>query len=117
MGHEEFKPTANTRAPDGDFEDPEIAERLLASREQFVIRRDKCKLIKCPIIAEVMLEKIKKELEMSAPMIREEFRNKFNILISHEQAKIARRIVLDKLQAECNEHFQRLRNYEMDPMF
>ncbi|KAF2535674.1 hypothetical protein F2Q68_00021348 [Brassica cretica] len=111
MGHEEFKPTANTRAPDGDFKDPEIAERLQRSQN------DKCKLIKCPIIAEVMLEKIKKELEMSAPMIREEFRNKFNILISHEQAKIARRIVLDKLQAECNEHFQRLRNYEMDPMF
>ncbi|WZZ59304.1 hypothetical protein YC2023_059411 [Brassica napus] len=29
-------------------------------------------------------------------------------------AKIARRIVLDKLQAECNEHFARLRDYEME---
>ncbi|XP_013639243.1 PREDICTED: uncharacterized protein LOC106344401 [Brassica oleracea var. oleracea] len=74
----------------------------------------KCKLIKAPAIAEVMLEKIKKEPEMSAPMIREEFRDKFNIIISPEQAKIARRIVLDKLQAECNEHFARLNDYEME---
>ncbi|KAF2539960.1 hypothetical protein F2Q68_00030262 [Brassica cretica] len=51
---------------------------------------------------------------MSAPMIREEFRDKFNIIISPEQAKIARRIVLDKLQAECNEHFARLNDYEME---
>ncbi|XP_013589511.1 PREDICTED: uncharacterized protein LOC106297921 [Brassica oleracea var. oleracea] len=74
----------------------------------------KCKLIKSPAIAEVMLEKIRKEPEMSAPMIREEFREKYNIIISPEQAKIARRIVLDKLQAECNEHFARLRDYEME---
>ncbi|KAH0914793.1 hypothetical protein HID58_029239 [Brassica napus] len=74
----------------------------------------KCKLIKSPAIAEVMLEKIRKEPEMSAPMIREEFRDKYNIIISPEQAKIARRIVLDKLQAECNEHFARLRDYEME---
>ena len=74
----------------------------------------KCKLIKSPAIAEVMLEKIRKEPEMSAPMIREEFRDKFNILISPEQAKIARRIVLDKLQAECNEHFARIKDYEME---
>ncbi|KAH0902434.1 hypothetical protein HID58_041937, partial [Brassica napus] len=74
----------------------------------------KSKLIKSPAIAEVMLEKIRKESEMSAPMIREEFRDKFNIIISPEQAKIARRIVLDKLQAECNEHFARLNDYEME---
>ncbi|KAL0787313.1 hypothetical protein Bca101_003559 [Brassica carinata] len=74
----------------------------------------KCKLIKSPAIAEVMLEKIRKEPEMSAPMIREEFREKYNIIISPEQAKIARRIVLDKLQAECNEHFARLRDYEIE---
>ncbi|XP_048624121.1 uncharacterized protein LOC106383428 [Brassica napus] len=74
----------------------------------------KCKLIKSPAIAEVMLEKIRKEPEMSAPMIREEFREKYNIIISPEQAKIARRIVLDKLQAECNEHFARLKDYEME---
>ncbi|XP_013694127.2 uncharacterized protein LOC106398073 [Brassica napus] len=74
----------------------------------------KCKLFKSPAIAEVMLEKIRKEPEMSTPMIREEFREKYNIIISPEQAKIARRIVLDKLQAECNEHFARLRDYEME---
>ncbi|KAF3608161.1 hypothetical protein DY000_02047375 [Brassica cretica] len=74
----------------------------------------KCKLIKSPAIAEVMLEKIRKEPEMSAPMIREEIREKYNIIISPEQAKIARRIVLDKLQAECNEHFARLRDYEIE---
>ncbi|KAF2539407.1 hypothetical protein F2Q68_00021169 [Brassica cretica] len=74
---------------------------------------DKCKLIKNHAIAEVMLEKIKKEPEMSAPMIIEEFRNKFNILLSPEQTKIARRIVLDKLHVECIEHFARLRDYEM----
>ncbi|WZZ59393.1 hypothetical protein YC2023_059500 [Brassica napus] len=32
MGCEELKPIASTRAPDGDFEDPEIAERLRRSR-------------------------------------------------------------------------------------
>ncbi|KAJ4899983.1 Uncharacterized protein Rs2_13934 [Raphanus sativus] len=62
----------------------------------------------------VMLEKIRKEPEMSAPMIREEFRETYNIIISPEQAKIARRIVLDKLQAECNEHFARLKDYETE---
>ncbi|WZZ00214.1 hypothetical protein YC2023_072542 [Brassica napus] len=42
MGCEELKPIANTRARDGDFEDREIAERLRRSREQPVIRRDRC---------------------------------------------------------------------------
>ena len=60
-----------------------------------------------------MLEQIRKEPEMSVPVIKEEFRNMFNIIISLEHAKIARRIVLDKLHAECNEHFARLRDYEM----
>ncbi|CAG7893249.1 unnamed protein product [Brassica rapa] len=32
MGREELKPTASTRAPNGDFEDPEIAERMLRLR-------------------------------------------------------------------------------------
>ncbi|WZZ54165.1 hypothetical protein YC2023_054272 [Brassica napus] len=32
MGRKELKPIANTRAPDGDFEDPEIAEQLRRSR-------------------------------------------------------------------------------------
>ncbi|KAF2541458.1 hypothetical protein F2Q68_00031472 [Brassica cretica] len=48
----------------------------------------KCKLIKSPTIAEVMLKKIRKEPEMSAPMIRGEFRDKFNIIISPEQARL-----------------------------
>ena len=73
----------------------------------------KCKLIKSHANAEIMLEQIRKEPEMSVPVIKEEFRNMFNIIISLEHAKIARRIVLDKLHAECNEHFARLRDYEM----
>ncbi|WZZ86613.1 LOW QUALITY PROTEIN: hypothetical protein YC2023_115192 [Brassica napus] len=73
----------------------------------------KCKLIKSHANAEIMLEQIRKEPEMSVPVIKEEFRNMFNIIIFLEQAKIARRIVLDKLHAECNEHFARLRDYEM----
>ncbi|KAH0898978.1 hypothetical protein HID58_048546, partial [Brassica napus] len=35
-------PIASTQAPDEDFKDPEIAEQLRRSREQPVIRRDRC---------------------------------------------------------------------------
>ncbi|KAH0884436.1 hypothetical protein HID58_060532 [Brassica napus] len=35
-------PIASTRAPDGGLEDPKIAEQLRRSREQPVIRRDRC---------------------------------------------------------------------------
>ncbi|WZZ81799.1 hypothetical protein YC2023_102371 [Brassica napus] len=41
MDIEELKPIASTRAQEGDFEDPEIAEQLRRSWEQPVIIRDR----------------------------------------------------------------------------
>ncbi|KAF2535681.1 hypothetical protein F2Q68_00021347 [Brassica cretica] len=118
LDEDETNPDTKQSSDDEEEQAERISKRD-GRRQRLVLNakrsgKDKCKLIKRHAIAEVMLEKINKEPEMSAPMIREEFRNKFNILIFHEQEKIARCFILDKLKAECNEHFARLRNYEME---
>ncbi|KAF2604334.1 hypothetical protein F2Q70_00026436 [Brassica cretica] len=60
MGCEELKPIASMRAPDGGFEDPEIAEQLRRSRDQPVIRRDRC----------IREEDTLKTLERATPILR-----------------------------------------------
>ncbi|XP_020885239.1 uncharacterized protein LOC9314956 [Arabidopsis lyrata subsp. lyrata] len=50
---------------------------------------------------------------MSGPEIKDEMKRRYNIIISLNQAKVARRRVFDKLQAECDEQFARLRDYEL----
>lgn len=73
----------------------------------------RCELIKSPVIADLFLEDIRRDPEMSAPEIKDEMKRRHNIIISPNQAKVARRRVFDKLQAECDEQFARLRDYEL----
>lgn len=74
----------------------------------------RCKTIKAPVIADLMLEAMRKNPDMSGPMIQEEMRNRYNIIITVPQSQNARRMTLDKLQAECNEQFSRLRDYVVE---
>lgn len=74
----------------------------------------RCKLIKSPVIADIFLEDIRRDPEMSAPEIKDEMKRRYNIIISPPQSQVARRMVFDKLQAETNEQFARLRDYEAE---
>ncbi|XP_056843388.1 uncharacterized protein LOC108840832 [Raphanus sativus] len=74
----------------------------------------RCKTIKAPVIADLMLEAMRRNPDMSGPMIQEEMRNRYNIIITVPQSQNARRMALDKLQAECNEQFSRLRDYVVE---
>ncbi|XP_010468529.1 PREDICTED: uncharacterized protein LOC104748617 [Camelina sativa] len=73
----------------------------------------RCETIKTPIIADLFLEDIRRDPKMSGPEIKDEMKRMYNIIISPNQAKVARRHIFDKLQAECDEHFARLRDYEL----
>ncbi|KAF2604678.1 hypothetical protein F2Q70_00027175 [Brassica cretica] len=72
----------------------------------------RCKQIKSPVIADLFLEDIRRDPEMSAPEIKDEMKRRYNIIISPPQSQVARRMIFDKLQAETNEQFARLRDYE-----
>lgn len=74
----------------------------------------KCKLIRSPIIADLILEDIRRKPEMSGQDIMYEMQKRHNIIVSKDQARAARRLALDELQAACNEQFARLRDYEME---
>ncbi|XP_010507221.1 PREDICTED: uncharacterized protein LOC104783817 [Camelina sativa] len=73
----------------------------------------RCELIKNPIIDDLFLEDIRRDPEMSGSEIKYEMKRRYNIIISPNQAKVARRRILDRLQAECDEQFSRLRDYEL----
>ncbi|XP_010430729.1 PREDICTED: uncharacterized protein LOC104714967 [Camelina sativa] len=73
----------------------------------------RCELIKTPIIADLFLEDIRRDPEMSGPEIKDEMKRRYNIIISPNQTKVARRRIFDRLQAECDEQFSRLRDYEL----
>ncbi|XP_013746250.1 uncharacterized protein LOC106448987 [Brassica napus] len=51
---------------------------------------------------------------MSAPEIKDEMKRRYNIIISPPQSQVARIMIFDKLQAETNEQFARLRDYEAE---
>ncbi|XP_009140734.3 uncharacterized protein LOC103864720 [Brassica rapa] len=72
----------------------------------------RCKLIKSPVVADLFLEDIRRDPEMSAPEIKDEMKRRYNIIISPAQSQVARRLIFDKLQAETDEQFARLRDYE-----
>ncbi|XP_020886130.1 uncharacterized protein LOC110229723 [Arabidopsis lyrata subsp. lyrata] len=72
----------------------------------------RCEIIKTPVIANLFLEDIRRDPAMSGPEIKDEMKRQYNIIISPNQAKVARRRVFDKLQAECDNQFARLRDYE-----
>ncbi|XP_013594887.1 PREDICTED: uncharacterized protein LOC106303068 [Brassica oleracea var. oleracea] len=74
----------------------------------------RCKLIKSPVIADIFLEDIIRDPEMSVPEIKDEMKRRYNIIISPPKSQVARRMVFDKLQAETNEQFARLRDYEAE---
>lgn len=74
----------------------------------------RCKQIKSPVIADLFLEDIRRDPEMSAPEIKDEMKRKYNIIISPPQSQVASRMIFDKLQAETNEQFARLRDYEAE---
>ncbi|XP_010450210.1 PREDICTED: uncharacterized protein LOC104732376 [Camelina sativa] len=73
----------------------------------------RCEIVKTPVIADLFLEDIRRDPEMSGLEIKDEMKRRYNIIISPNQAKVARRRVFDKLQAECDEQFARLRDYEL----
>lgn len=73
----------------------------------------RCELIRSPVIANIFLEDIRRDPEMSAPEIKDEMKRRYNIIITPNQAKVARRLVFDKLQTECDEQLARLRDYEL----
>ncbi|KAF3593988.1 hypothetical protein DY000_02025492 [Brassica cretica] len=74
----------------------------------------RCKLIKSPVIADIFLEDIRRDPEMSAPEIKDEMKRRYNIIISSPQSQVSRRMVFDKLQAETNDQFARLGDYEAE---
>lgn len=74
----------------------------------------RCKLIKSHVVADLFLEDIRRDPEMSAPEMKDEMKRRYNIIISPAQAQVARRLIFDKLQAETDEQFARLRDYEYE---
>ena len=51
---------------------------------------------------------------MSVPEIKDEMKRRYNIIILPQQSQVARIMVFDKLQAETNEQFAQLRDYEAE---
>ena len=74
----------------------------------------RCKLIKSHVVADLFLEDIRRDPEMSAPEMKDEMKRRYNIIISPAQAQVASRLIFDKLQAETDEQFARLRDYEYE---
>ena len=72
----------------------------------------RCKLIKSHVVADLFLEDIRRDPDMCAQEIKDEMKRRYNIIISPAQSQVARRLIFDKLQAETDEQFARLKDYE-----
>ncbi|KAH0890884.1 hypothetical protein HID58_053313, partial [Brassica napus] len=95
-----------------------VLRYILKTRRNVVFDRwEKTKLgvaDQSPVIADLFLEDIRRDPEMSAPEIKDEMKRRYNIIISPPQSQVARIMIFDKLQAETNEQFARLRDYEAE---
>ncbi|XP_010497245.1 PREDICTED: uncharacterized protein LOC104774311, partial [Camelina sativa] len=72
----------------------------------------RCEIIRSPVVADLFLEDIRRDPEMSAPEIKDEMKRRYNIIITPSQSQSARRRAFSKLQDECNAQFSRLRDYQ-----